>query len=189
MGRYVRKFYISDSHFGHEAIIGHCSRPFPSTSAMDDAMIDAWNSVVCNQDLVYHLGDFSVPDIQYADYIFSRLNGRKILVLGNHDECRPGRIAKHIEGLPWDRPPVQTMSTTDTTADGKKVTVFLSHYAHRTWPGAHHGSYHFYGHCHGSIPHVGNSRDVGVDLEDVAFKPRTFVELTKCLPGLRTAAF
>lgn len=80
MGRYVRKFYVADTHFGHEAIIGHCSRPFSSVSQMDDAMVDAWNSVVSNQDLVYHLGDFSVPDIFYAADIFDRLNGRKILV-------------------------------------------------------------------------------------------------------------
>lgn len=57
--------------------------------------------------------------------------------------------------------------------------IVLSHYAQRCWQGRSKGYWHFYGHAHGRLPPDGRSRDVGVDLPDVAFTPRTFRELTK----------
>jgi calcineurin-like phosphoesterase family protein len=32
--------------------------------------------------------------------------------------------------------------------DNFKHQVFISHYPHAYWPSSHHGSFHFYGHCH-----------------------------------------
>lgn len=84
------------------------------------------------------------------------------------------RKLKELEALPWDAPPAHAMETKD---NGKRL--WLSHYAHRVWPAGHHGSYHFYGHSHGSLPGIGRSRDVGVDLQDMAFGPRRFEDLTK----------
>lgn len=184
---FCRKFYVADTHFGHENIIGHCSRPFSSVDEMDQYLIDQWNSVVCDDDIVYHLGDLSVPDPVYARRIFDQLNGRKILILGNHDEKRPGSPSPHIVHLDWYRQPTSGLSVTDTDPYGNKVHIYLSHYAHRTWPHAAHGGYHFYGHSHAAIPHLGLSRDVGVDVDDVAFRPRTFTELAAGLPGLPSA--
>lgn len=53
-------------------------------------MIERWNSVVSSNDTVYHLGDFcfckrgeSYEEV--AMNYLSKLNGRVILVLGNHD--------------------------------------------------------------------------------------------------------
>jgi hypothetical protein len=63
--------------------------------------------------------------------------------------------------------------------NGKRV--WLSHYSHRTWPGAGKGAFHFYGHSHGSLEGIGLSRDVGVDMPDVQFRPRTFAELTSAM--------
>lgn len=179
--RFTRKFYISDTHFGHEAVIGFCNRPFSSVTEMDGFMVDQWNAVVHDDDIVYHLGDFAFGGAEYAAHIFHQLRGRKILILGNHD-MRREKPLPHLATLPWEQPPIPVLETTD---EGQRV--FLSHYAHRTWPSSNRGSYHFYGHCHGDIPHIGRSRDVGVDLDDVGFRPRTFKELTACLPGLATA--
>jgi len=181
---YVKKFYTADTHFGHEAIIGHCSRPFASVPEMDRYLIDRWNDVVRDGDLVYHLGDFAFADAEYASWVFHQLNGRKILILGNHD-CRrgPQDVRQHILDLPWDQPPVESLEVKD-----EGCRVYLNHYAHRTWQGSHReNSYHFYGHSHAKIPHLGRSRDVGVDCEDTAFTPRTFKELVAVLPGLETA--
>lgn len=46
-------------------------------------------------------------------------------------------------------------------------SLFLSHYSHRVWNGSHRGVIHLYGHSHGSLPGLGKSMDVGVD---VAYK-------------------
>lgn len=176
MSNFVRKFYIADTHFGHEAIIRYCKRPFVSVVEMDAYMIDQWNAVVMDTDIVYHLGDFCLGDAEYAQSIFSQLRGRKFLILGNHD-TRRGSPLPHIMALDWEQPPSPTRMTSD---EGRPV--FLSHYAHRTWPGQHRGCIHFYGHSHNTIPHLGASRDVGVDCKDVEFRPRTFRELTTLLP-------
>lgn len=178
---YVQKYYIADTHFGHEAALGFCNRPFNSVREMDDFMVDAWNSAVRPTDIIYHLGDFSFGGAAHARQIFRRLNGRKILILGNHDVDRDGNVLPHLADLTWDQTPSQALTTTDC---GERL--FLSHYAHRSWPGSNRGSYHFYGHTHGRLDSIGLSRDVGVDVADVAFTPRTFQHLKTALPGLTT---
>ena len=52
-------FVTSDNHFGHENIIKHCRRPFANAEAMDECMIDRWNSTVGPDDDVFHLGDIA----------------------------------------------------------------------------------------------------------------------------------
>lgn len=171
---FVTKFYTSDSHFGHEAVIRHCQRPFADAVAMDEEMIHRWNSRVKPTGMVFHLGDFSLADVDRTREIFSRLNGRKFLITGNHDLDNRGRLKKSLRDLDWAAPPVAAMETTDC---GQRV--YLHHYACRVWPSSHYGAWHFFGHSHGRVPPLGRSRDVGVDLCDIDFTPRTFSELTK----------
>ena len=90
MTRFVNRFVISDTHFGHtnswekfKLADGSPLRPFTSTEEMDETMIERWNAKVKQQDTVYHLGDV-VINKKYL-HLVSRLNGRKILVRGNHD--------------------------------------------------------------------------------------------------------
>ena len=78
-------FVISDTHFGHENIIRYCGRPFASVEEMDEAMIKNWNETVSNNDIVLHLGDFGLGKKEYIASIIPRLHGKKILILGNHD--------------------------------------------------------------------------------------------------------
>lgn len=172
---FTRKFFTADTHFGHSAVIGHCQRPFADAYEMDESMIASWNEVVGDGDIVYHLGDFAMGlgDEARVREIFARLRGRKRLVLGNHDVDRKGDVHPTIAGLAWDARPEHAMETKD---GGKRI--YLHHYACRVWPAAHHGSFHFYGHSHGKLPTMGRSRDVGVDVADVMFQPRTFTELT-----------
>ena len=78
-------FIISDTHFGHENIIKYCNRPFKDVKEMDETLIKNWNEVVSNKDTVLHLGDFGLGNKEYIASIVNRLNGKKILILGNHD--------------------------------------------------------------------------------------------------------
>lgn len=79
-------FFISDTHFGHENIIRYCNRPFSSAAEMNDVMVEKWNAVVKPNDVVYHLGDvyFKMHD-QVILSLLRSLNGKKRLVVGNHD--------------------------------------------------------------------------------------------------------
>ncbi|REE67954.1 calcineurin-like phosphoesterase family protein [Paenibacillus taihuensis] len=81
-------FFISDHHFGHKQIIDFESRPFENVDEMNERMIECWNAVVGKQDKVFHLGDFSFLNQEKTKEIVSRLNGYKVLILGNHDRGR-----------------------------------------------------------------------------------------------------
>ena len=78
-------FLISDTHFSHNNIIRYEYRPFKDTNEMDEYMIEKWNSVVSDNDLVFHLGDVCISGAKRAESILKKLNGRKILIEGNHD--------------------------------------------------------------------------------------------------------
>lgn len=78
-------FFISDTHFGHKNIIKYCNRPYQSVEEMDEDMIERWNRKVSENDTVYILGDF-VWNKGSLKYYAERLNGAKVLIIGNHDE-------------------------------------------------------------------------------------------------------
>jgi len=76
----------SDTHFGHENIVGYCSRP----EDHDLLMIEQWRAHVPDDATVLHLGDLCWKGNTYfKNVIASRLTGqRKLLVRGNHDRGR-----------------------------------------------------------------------------------------------------
>jgi calcineurin-like phosphoesterase family protein len=150
-------------------------RPFVDTDEMDRFIIDAHNSVVKDRDIVWILGDFSVHDVGRTAQIFDRLQGRKRLILGNHD-LHNGDIRKSIRDLAWDQPPTHYA---ECKIDGDRI--ILHHYAMRTWSASVHGSWHLYGHSHGRLPAYGRSRDCGVDCYDISYAPQTFQNLTAAM--------
>ena len=91
------RFFTSDTHFGHQNIIKYANRPFASVSHMNEALIANWNAVVGMDDEVYHLGDVALGPWTEWDKILTRLNGYKILVVGNHDRIFKGEKPKMQE--------------------------------------------------------------------------------------------
>jgi calcineurin-like phosphoesterase family protein len=90
MTKFVNRFVISDHHLGHTnswekftLSDGSPLRPFTSTEEMNETMIERHNAKVKEQDTVYFLGDV-VINKKYLELV-KRMNGRKILVRGNHD--------------------------------------------------------------------------------------------------------
>lgn len=80
-------YFISDPHFFHENVIRFDRRPFTSVEEMNAKMQDWWNNTVSTKDRVYILGDFiwlPPSDPEYIKFTKS-LNGRKVLIKGNHD--------------------------------------------------------------------------------------------------------
>jgi calcineurin-like phosphoesterase family protein len=143
-------FFTADEHYGHTKIMQYCKRPFDSIEEMDETIIERHNAVVRPKDTVYHLGDFSFWN--HGKYL-DRLKGKHILILGNHDRLKntkEGWLEVHqVMRLKWQ---------------GK--VLWLSHYPHLVWPQSHYGSWHLFGHVHGSLQGVGLSMDVGVDAND-----------------------
>jgi calcineurin-like phosphoesterase family protein len=142
-------FFTSDLHLGHKNILTYSKRPFGNIDEMEESLIKNWNSVVGKNDSIYVLGDFSFMGARITT-IFHKFNGNKFLIKGNHDD-------KPCLRLPW----VWVRDTHQLRIDDDKI--WLSHYAHRTWPCSFHNSYHLFGHSHASMPPFGRSMDVGVD--------------------------
>ena len=81
---------IADTHIGHKNILKY--EPSRVQIALkndyndaDQYIIDNWNSVISNNDTILHLGDLA---FNHKDLISlsKKLNGNKILLLGNHDK-------------------------------------------------------------------------------------------------------
>jgi calcineurin-like phosphoesterase family protein len=91
------RFVIGDTHFGHKNILEFepVHRPFGSIEEHDEAIIDRWNSVVKKNDTVWHLGDVLFGKDRFE--LLSRLNGKKRLVMGNHDNYDVRLYLNHFE--------------------------------------------------------------------------------------------
>ena len=85
-----RVFLTSDLHLGHSNIIKYCSRPYSDVSEMNEDLIKKWNEVVTDSGRVFFLGDFGLGSKEEVIRWGQRLNGRKVMIYGNHDRYRPG---------------------------------------------------------------------------------------------------
>lgn len=86
----MARFFTADLHLGHGNIIGYCRRPFRDVEEMDDALVERWNRTVGPDDEAVVLGDFALGRIAETLPLAGRLNGRKVLLAGNHDRCWAG---------------------------------------------------------------------------------------------------
>lgn len=154
-------WFTSDLHLGHKNILKLSNRPFGEIEHHDDTIINNYNNMVSNDDFCYILGDISFNQ-SYENYkrIFSRLNGKKNIIIGNHDN-KQNLIRCQKDGL------ICSVKDTQILQIGKD-RVFLAHFPHREWNGFYHGVYHVYGHCHCNIDDYKQSTDVGVDCWEYA---------------------
>lgn len=82
-------YLVSDLHLGHANIIKYCNRPFESVEEMNERLIKNWNDTVRGEDRVFFLGDFALGDKEKTIAWGQRLNGRKVMIYGNHDHQKP----------------------------------------------------------------------------------------------------
>ena len=96
-------FFFFDTHFGHANILkfedeaGNRVRPeFASVEEMNEKLIENCNKVV-KHDSVLYMGDVCFGGIQTVRNIMPRLNGRKRLILGNHDNVKGHELWRYFE--------------------------------------------------------------------------------------------
>lgn len=140
-------YYISDLHLNHKNVTvegkNFDNRPFSSMQEMHEKIKENWNSRVTNANTVYLLGDtiWKLTDEMIA--LFSQLKGKKVAIVGNHDQFKDIRYKQLFEGI-YDYKVV-----TDNI-DGVNRMVVLSHFPILMWNGQHRGWIHLYGHVHNS---------------------------------------
>jgi calcineurin-like phosphoesterase family protein len=160
-------YFTSDTHFGHANIIrlGE-GRPFKDIKDHDTTLIQRWNARVKPDDVVFHLGDFNYKSSVDADFYLKQLNGKKFLIIGNHDKQDTITADGWEVALPYQ----------ELELNGKQIT--LCHYPIEEWNGYFRGSWMLHGHVHGitkTVPIRKNRVDVGVD--NFNFTPATFEEI------------
>lgn len=100
----MREFFIADLHLGHERLITGWNndgqgprKQFADAEAMGRHIIGRWNSVVGPTDIVYVPGDVALKEP--ALKLFEEMNGRKRVVLGNHDHARAAVYSRYFERI------------------------------------------------------------------------------------------
>lgn len=170
-----KTFFTSDIHFGHKNIIKYSNRPFSNVEEMDEALINNWNSIVPKDGVVFSLGDFAFCKIGRIVEIIKQLNGKIVMVGGNHDaEIWKNRSMLLDSGYVQEITPYR-----EITVEGQFICMF--HYGCRVWNKSHRGSWLLYGHSHDSLPPLGKSVDVGVDSTPIfgkaLYRPFSFYEI------------
>lgn len=170
--QYDKVFFTSDLHLSHKNIIKYCNRPFSSVEEMNEAIINNWNKVVPEDGITFVLGDCVFGGREKWKEFFSRLNGSKYLIRGNHD----GDFSdKSIFINEFDQKLIRVSEDPETP----EQFIFMCHYPMLTWPQRERGAWNIWGHLHLSkYTESKNYKfdpfqyDVGVDLNN--FSPVSF---------------
>lgn len=182
-------YFTADTHFGRENFFKekYTERHniWADVNEMNEALIKNWNDTVGRDDTVFILGDFSnIEDSLENLRIWNRLNGKKKLIIGNHDTNKRLNI-KHF-------PLGSVTFPSCTTINTPEWELFLSHYPCVDWNNKNkwdedgnkvgYNSIHLYGHVHTyQVPELEGQRayNVGVDCND--FRPISLEEILKKL--------
>lgn len=170
-------WFTSDTHFGHENIIKYCNRPFRNVREMNEELIRRWNETVPEDGVVFHLGDFGYGGSKEWADILRRLNGKRYLILGNHDlkNIRQGYMTAFVH------------VTQQMTIRIGGQSIYLNHNPFLCYGGSYKDVWQLFGHVHsGPNSNTGLDHprlqhlfplqyDVGVDNND--FRPISFNEV------------
>lgn len=142
----------SDTHFGEDrlTIMG---RPFSSTEKMEEEIVSKYNSRVSNKDTVIMVGDICYKNTPEKITVLKKLNGRKILIRGNHD----------VGFSDSDLKPFFDIIIPD--GDGMEITVgdipcYITHYPTR----GRKDRFNCTGHIHAAWKYQLNMFNIGVDV-------------------------
>lgn len=158
--------FAADTHFGHEWMAKH--RGFQDVFYHDEHIVDMWNRTVHKRDVTFLIGDVTMEKANYG--ILSRLNGRIIVVGGNHD--RPNHVRKMLEYVE------------DFTAMLQYKGCFLTHCPIHPSELDWRVMYNIHGHIHEKV--ITNAlgepdpRYICVSMEQIDYKPKSLGEL---IPG------
>lgn len=168
--------FTSDTHYGHKSILEYSNRPFISIWQMETELIERYNSKVGPSDTVLWVGDCFFCNKSDAKKIMDRLNGTKIVVLGNHDR-NPGPMTDI--GF--------TIAMTECVINIAGQAVRVSHYPYQDkrypdrCPKKSKDEMLIHGHTHSTKRIDGKQIHVGVDAWD--YYPAMYNEVEKLVVG------
>lgn len=145
-------YFTSDWHFFHDRILEfHPKRKElfgTDMKKVTDKMIELWNNTVSKKDTVYILGDLSFGTVEQKRMLFSRLNGNKVLILGNHDSLPTEQrcFFNHITQIKN-----QTFKKSSIPEISGNLEIIMCHFPMYRWEHCDKGSIMLHGHSHGKV--------------------------------------
>ena len=157
-------WFTSDLQFWHKNICKYCNRPYESVEEMNEAIIQNWNAVVKDDDIVFVLGDLGFCGIEKLKPLLERLKGKKYLVQGNHDSDKV--VFKLIEGNILEDFYKLTTITIEGDPEVPEQMLTLCHFPMIDWYNKEKGAWMVHGHQH-QLPETPSCSvlhwDVGLD--------------------------
>ena len=154
----MNTWITSDIHLGHTKIIEYAPkyRQYSDVDEMNEAIVAGWNAQVQPDDLTYILGDVAFCNPKKATEFMHRMNGRKILIEGNHDR-------KLVKDAAFRACFEEIHKYHEVNYNGVKLV--MCHFPFLEWNQMQNGSLHFFGHVHGDKTGQEQYRckDVGMD--------------------------
>lgn len=145
-------FLTSDTHFGHRRLVDW-GRP----ENFNEKIVENWNAVVGKKDIVLHLGDLTMVNFEETENYTIRLNGKKYLILGNHDD----RSETWYKKLGFTIIPNSYYSYSNKYGEWKYVLfTHVPTELPETWLNIHG---HLHNNSHREHPLAKNHIDIGVD--------------------------
>jgi len=185
----MRYFFTADLHLWHKKILLLAGRPFDSIEEHNAAIQDNINAVVTHDDHLVILGDVAFGSVTRLSAWLDGLRTKKLhLVWGNHDGTAETLVKREPKRFQRVGDVLQFKIPWPCREDGKPVHVFCSHYAHRVWNKSHHGSYHLYGHSHGTLPDDPKSRSMDVGVDTNKYRPWLLNDILPILDARRFVA-
>ena len=179
----MKTFLTSDTHFDDEYAIQYFNRPFKNIDEMNCVIVERWNSVVTQEDTVYHLGDFTLDDIGHFTKWVTQLNGNIKILPGSHDDpWLKGFVASEKVQV---MAPLVSVEFPEIMRGEHPQLIVLCHYSLQVWDRSSQDSWHLFGHSHGKLKGIGLSFDVGVDCTE--FRPLSLEEVASKMALLKRA--
>ncbi len=155
-------WFTSDTHFSHANIIRFCKRPFANIQEMNEFIINEWNKVIGPDDTVFHLGDFAWGGSAVWTDVLSRLNGHKILIIGNHDiKNLRANYSKYFDAITFQM---------QILVEGQ--TIILNHYPFLAFGGAYRDQpvWQLFGHVHSQKHQYGFNHILDLEVKEILGK-------------------
>ena len=190
-------YFTSDTHYNHSNLCLGVStwddkelscRKFQTLEEMNELIVKNINDVVKEDDILYHLGDWSFGGIENIWEFRKQIKCKNIyLVPGNHDHhIKKNKLLLQkeydiniyahdcfLEILP---------ELTKILIDKKEI--ILSHFPLEEWENMDRGAIHLHGHCHHTKDYTdlnmyAKRMDVGMDWEE--FRPYSWEEIKEIM--------
>jgi calcineurin-like phosphoesterase family protein len=165
-------YFTSDTHYMHTNICRGTTRwsnadgftrDFDTLDQMNDRIVNGINLVVGQDDILFHLGDWSFGGFERIEEFRNRINCKNIhIVLGNHDH----HIERDREGIRQLFTSVNQYLELEVKGKDWEQNYVLMHYPIISWNKMNDGVIHLHGHVHLSADRrigKGKTMDVGVD--------------------------